>query len=41
MREVLAALLVGIILTVMISPETAGDWYKRFDEARFTNVIQN
>lgn len=38
MRELLAALLIGIVITAMVSPETAGDWYKRFDEARFGNI---
>ena len=40
MRELLAAILTGIILTVISSPETAGDWYKRFDDARFENIVQ-
>lgn len=40
MRELLAALLTGIILTAIISPESAGDWYKRFDNARFENIMQ-
>ena len=39
MRELLAALILGIVLTALISPETAGNWYKRFDEVRFTNIM--
>jgi len=39
MRELLAAFILCIVLTALISPETAGNWYKRFDEVRFTNIM--
>lgn len=39
MSELLAALVIGIVITTLVSPETAGEWYKRFDEARFTNTM--
>lgn len=39
MRELLAALLLGIALTALISPETAGEWLQKVDNVRFTNTM--
>ncbi len=39
MRELLAALLLGVTLTALISPETAGEWLQRVDNVRFTHTM--
>lgn len=40
MNEFLAAVLVGLIVYAVLSPEEVGGWLKRIDEARFVEVIQ-
>ncbi len=39
MRELLAALIIGIIVTALVSPETAGAWLKRVDDVRFVETM--
>lgn len=39
MRELLAALLIGIVITAMVSPETVGAWLKRVDDVRFVDTM--
>lgn len=39
MRELLAALIIGIVFTAMVSPETVGAWLKKVDDVRYVETM--
>ena len=39
MRELLAALLLGMVFVALFSPETAGNWLQRIDNVRYTHTM--
>ncbi len=39
MRETLAALIIGLIVAAVLSPESVGEWLKRVDDVRFINTM--
>lgn len=39
MRELLAALIIGLIVMAMFSPEHVGAWLKRVDDVRYIHTM--
>lgn len=39
MRELLAAMIMSIIIAAILSPESVGEWLKRVDDVRFTDIM--